>query len=111
MPFQYVSDLVHPEFEAFFGAHPNDAADSYALLNQVAVAGMAGIPPGKRDGFGMAKPYCHQVNGWGIFFAVEGPWRGPCTVTLLLITEFTKTPIELAKREAVQRWRSAANRS
>jgi len=82
----------------------DEGADSMAILHHVAVAGLGGLDGHHRDGLGIARPYCHQAAGWGVFFEVAGPWEGPCTVTVLLVAEFARTPIDPAKREAIRRW-------
>jgi hypothetical protein len=95
---------VHAEFKAFMDAHPDEAADGLAILHHVAVAGLGGLDGEQRDGFGLARPFCHQAAEWGIFFEVGGPWNGPCMVTLLLIADLAHSPIESAKRQAILRW-------
>jgi hypothetical protein len=52
----------------------------------------------------MARPYCYQSVGWGTFFEIDGPWKGPCTVTLILVADFSSTPFTSAMSEAIQRW-------
>jgi hypothetical protein len=99
--------LVHAEYMAFAVAHQDEAADSLAILHHLAVSGMEGLDSEQRDAFGIARPYCYQTVEWGVFFEAQGPWSGPCIVTLLVVADFTQTPIEHAKREAIRRWNAA----
>jgi hypothetical protein len=110
MAVAYVSGsetLVDTEFRAFLDARQDEAADSIAILHHVAVAGLDGLDGNQRDGLGIARPYCHQAAGWGVFFEVAGQREGPCTVSVLLVAEFDRMPIEPAKREAIRRWEAA----
>ena len=98
---------VHAEFQAFLAAHPEEAADSLAIVHHVAAAGLGGLDGSQRDRLGMARPYCHQAAGWGVFFEVAGPWNGPCTVMVLTVADFRRAPIDRAVEEAIGRWRAA----
>jgi hypothetical protein len=106
MPLRYALGsevLIHAEWQQFLSAHQNEAADSLAIMAHLAAAGMGALDASYRDGFGIARPYCHQAAGWAVFFEVEGPYRGKCDVSLLLAADLEKTPIETAKRQAARR--------
>jgi hypothetical protein len=84
-------------------AHPDEAADALAIMHHIAAAGLDGLDAHDRDGFGMVKPYCHQAAGWGLFFEAVGPRRGPCTVTVILLADFSQKTITAAQAEAATR--------
>jgi hypothetical protein len=66
MPVNYASgseQLVDAELRAFLDARLDEAADCLAILHHVAVAGLGGLDGYRRDGLGIARPYCPKRPG------------------------------------------------
>jgi hypothetical protein len=113
VPLKYLEGYetqVDAEYRRFIAAFPDDAADALALASQIAAAGWGGLDGDQRGALTIFHPHCHAVAGWGVFFEVEGPWKGRCDVTLLLVADLTVTAIGDARREASQRWQAAKMR-
>lgn len=108
MPVNYAAGYereVDAEFRAFLAANSDQASDSLALLHHIARTGWGGLENDQREELG-TWPYTHKAAGWGVFFEVIGRWDGPCTVTILLVVEFSRRPDSAAKLEAVGRSRA-----
>jgi hypothetical protein len=102
---------VHAEFLAFRAIHPDDAADGFALIHQIAAAGLASLDQGQCAALGLVRPLCHQAAGWGVFFEADGPRRGRCTVTMLLVADLAAMTFEAARTAALERLAPAQGKS
>lgn len=96
------SDAVE-EWKAFQAARPDEAADALAALDWYGDRGPRHIRAEDQNCMGMSDLYCRQVAGWGVFYTISGPRRGPWTVTVLMVANFEAVPVTPAANEAKRR--------
>jgi hypothetical protein len=92
---------VIAEFSAFLDARPESAADTLALLPRIRNHGTQHVPA--EDFIGYQAYFCHQAEGWAVFYMADGPRRGEVNRVVLMAIDLGVADFDRSLREAILR--------